>query len=78
MRIVRPEVSEQKSLLGFLTGGIGAEIASWISENCFQMLDAPVNRVGSLDTPVPFAGALEADFLPVSRFEEKLIALNGY
>ena len=60
------------------TGGIGAEIASWISENCFRMLDAPVHRVGSLDTPVPFAGALEADFLPVSRFEEKLIALNEY
>ena len=60
------------------TGGIGAEIASWISENCFQRLDAPVSRVGSLDTPVPFAGALEADFLPVKRFEEKLIALSEY
>ncbi len=60
------------------TGGIGAEITSWISENCFQSLDAPVMRVGSLDTPVPFAKALEEDFLPVKRFEEKLNALIAY
>ncbi|MGB3466912.1 MAG: dehydrogenase E1 component subunit alpha/beta [Cyclobacteriaceae bacterium] len=60
------------------TGGIGAEIASWISEHCFHQLDAPVIRVGSLDTPVPFASALEADFLPVKRFEEKLLLLNEY
>ena len=60
------------------TGGIGAEIASWISENCFQLLDAPVMRVGSLDTPVPFASALEADFLPVNRFKQKLQDLAAY
>ncbi len=55
-----------------ITGGIGAEISAWISEHCFQSLDAPVMRVGSLDTPVPFAAALEKDFLPVSRFEQKV------
>lgn len=60
------------------TGGIGAELASWISEHCFHQLDAPVTRVGSLDTPVPFASALEADFLPVKRFEEKLVALKEF
>ncbi len=55
-----------------LTGGIGAEICSWISEYCFQDLDAPVMRVGSLDTPVPFAPNLEKQFLPTERFREKL------
>ncbi len=58
-----------------ITGGIGAEISAWISENCFKSLDAPVMRVGSLDTPVPFAAALEKDFLPVGRFEEKMTEL---
>lgn len=58
-----------------ITGGIGAEISAWVSENCFKSLDAPVMRVGSLDTPVPFAAALEKDFLPVGRFEEKMTEL---
>ncbi|MCR9249814.1 MAG: dehydrogenase E1 component subunit alpha/beta [bacterium] len=58
-----------------ITGGIGAEISAWISENCFKSLDAPVMRVGGLDTPVPFAAALEKDFLPVGRFEEKMTEL---
>ncbi len=47
-----------------LTGGIGGEIAAIISENAFQSLDAPIKRVGSLDTPVPFAPPLEEFFLP--------------
>lgn len=55
-----------------LTGGIGAEIAAWISEECFNQLDAPVMRVGSLDTAVPFAAALEKNFLPVERLREKI------
>ncbi len=55
-----------------LTGGIGAEIAAWISEECFTYLDAPVIRVGSLDTPVPFAAALEENFLPKKRLREKI------
>lgn len=50
-----------------LTGGIGAEIAAWISEHLFRYLDAPVKRVASLDTPVPFAPALEQNFLPKNR-----------
>ncbi len=61
-----------------LTGGIGGEIAAWISENCFEYLDAPVTRCGSLDTPVPFADALEKNFLPKERFQEKLKKLLAY
>ena len=61
-----------------LLGGIGAEIAAWISEHLFECLDAPVARVGSLDTPVPFAKNLEENFLPVKRLKEKLKALNSY
>ncbi len=51
------------------TGGIGADIASWISGHCFEFLDAPVRRVSSLDSPVPFAAALEADFLAKNRLD---------
>lgn len=61
-----------------LTGGIGAEIAAWVSENCFMSLDAPVTRVGSLDTPVPFINSLEDNFLAKSRLKEKLSALLDF
>lgn len=55
-----------------LTGGIGGEIAALITENCFEYLDAPVMREGSLDTPVPMNADLENNFLPKARFKEKL------
>jgi 2-oxoisovalerate dehydrogenase E1 component len=58
-----------------LTGGIGAEIAAYISEHCFKYLDAPVMRSGSLDTPVPFNIALEQNFLPKERFKKELLRL---
>ena len=61
-----------------LTGGIGAEIAAWITENCFQYLDAPVMRVASLDTPVPFAPTLEQAFLGKSRLKAKVEQLINY
>ena len=61
-----------------LTGGIGGELASLISENCFEHLDGPVMRVGSLHTPVPFVAALEDNYLPIKRFEETLIKLYEY
>ncbi|WP_091507735.1 alpha-ketoacid dehydrogenase subunit alpha/beta [Flexibacter flexilis] len=61
-----------------LTGGIGGEIAAWIAENCFQMLDAPVLREGGLDTAVPFAPPLEAVFLPKQRIREKIEQLLAY
>lgn len=61
-----------------LTGGIGGEIAALITENCFEYLDAPVMREGSLDTPVPMNVDLEWNFLPKARFKEKLQALWNY
>jgi 2-oxoisovalerate dehydrogenase E1 component len=61
-----------------LTGGIGAEIAAWISEHCFEHLDAPVLREASLDTPVPFSKPLEENFLPQQRFTDKLKRLLAY
>lgn len=61
-----------------LFGGIGGEIAAWISGNLFEYLDAPVVRSGSLDTPVPFAIELEQNFFPKERFKEQLKNLVDY
>lgn len=47
-----------------LTGGIGGELAAIIGEHAFEYLDAPIMRVASLDSPVPYAPTLEAAFLP--------------
>jgi 2-oxoisovalerate dehydrogenase E1 component len=61
-----------------LTGGIGGEIAAWIAENCFSILDAPVMRCASLDTPIPFNIELEKNFLASSRLEESIQKLLQY
>lgn len=61
-----------------LTGGIGAEVAAWISEHHFEALDAPVKRCAGLDTPVPFAASLEEQFLPTARLKAVLEELLGY
>ena len=61
-----------------MTGGIGGELVALINENCFAQLDAPVRRIASLDTPVPFIGELEDNFLPKKRFVEALIDLANY
>lgn len=61
-----------------MTGGIGGEIAALIAENCFEFLDAPVKRVASLDTPVPFAVPLEQQFLPKARIDEAIQGLLSY
>ena len=61
-----------------LTGGIGGEIAAWISENCFSYLDAPVMRVASLDTAIPFSPTLENNFLPKGRLKNKIEELLKY
>jgi 2-oxoisovalerate dehydrogenase E1 component beta subunit len=46
------------------TGGIAGEIAACINEDCFDFLDAPITRIASKDTPVPFSPPLEEVFLP--------------
>jgi 2-oxoisovalerate dehydrogenase E1 component len=61
-----------------LMGGIGGEISALIMENCFEFLDAPVSRVGSMDTPVPFAADLEKQFLPQERFLKAIEAILAY
>lgn len=61
-----------------LTGGIGGEVAAWIAENCFGLLDAPVLRCASLDTPVPFSLELERNFLAKSRLDETVQKLMDY
>jgi 2-oxoisovalerate dehydrogenase E1 component len=61
-----------------LTGGIGGELVSIINENCFSSLDAPVKRVASLDTPVPFTDTLEDNFLPKQRLHDALVELANY
>tara|TARA_B100001248_G_C27399610_1_gene469022 strand:+ start:4554 stop:6530 length:1977 start_codon:yes stop_codon:yes gene_type:complete len=61
-----------------LIGGFGSDISALISEKCFEFLDAPIKRVASLDTPVPFAHNLEKEFLAKSRFEKELKDLLDY
>jgi 2-oxoisovalerate dehydrogenase E1 component len=61
-----------------LTGGIGGEVAAWIAENCFSLLDAPVMRCASLDTPIPFSMELEKNFLAKARLEETVQKLMNY
>lgn len=61
-----------------LTGGIGGEISAYLSEHLFEKLDAPIIRIASLDTPVPFAIPLENNFLPKERFKEAVQKLLNY
>ena len=61
-----------------LTGGIGGELSALITEHCFESLDAPVIRVASMDTPVPFNAELEKQFLANSRLNEAIEKLLAY
>jgi 2-oxoisovalerate dehydrogenase E1 component len=61
-----------------LTGGLGAEVAAWIGEHCFDLLDAPVMRCASLDTPIPFRAELEQQFLAKARIGEMIASLLKY
>ena len=61
-----------------LIGGIGGEISAWISEHCFEMLDAPIVRCASLDTPVPFNTELEKNFLANARLDMAMQKLMQY
>lgn len=61
-----------------LFGGIASDISALVMENCFEYLDAPVRRVASLETPIPFAKNLEDNYLPKKRFEKELLDLMAY
>jgi 2-oxoisovalerate dehydrogenase E1 component len=61
-----------------LFGGIASDISAGIMEHCFNYLDAPVKRVGSLETPIPFAKQLEDQYLPKTRFDTELKALLAF
>lgn len=60
------------------TGGIGGELVALVNEHCFEALDAPVLRVASLDTPIPFAADLEQQFLANSRLLDTIDQLLNY
>ncbi|MCM4173269.1 dehydrogenase [Arenibacter sp. TNZ] len=61
-----------------LFGGVASDISALVMENCFKFLDAPVKRVASLETPIPFAKNLENNYLPKERFAHELIELLAY
>lgn len=61
-----------------LTAGIGGELVALVNEHCFEQLDAPVLRVASLDTPVPFAADLEQQYLASSRLLSTIDKLLAY
>jgi len=59
-------------------GGMASDLSALIGENCFEYLDAPIQRVASLETPIPFAANLEDNYLPKTRFSEALDFLTSY
>ena len=61
-----------------LFGGIASDISALITENCFEYLDAPVKRIGSLESPIPFAKNLENLYLPKNRLYAEIKALLEY
>ncbi len=61
-----------------LFGGIASDISALITENCFRYLDAPIKRVASLETPIPFAASLESAYLSKGKFKETLLELLSY
>ncbi|MES2330901.1 MAG: dehydrogenase E1 component subunit alpha/beta [Bacteroidota bacterium] len=61
-----------------LTGGIGGEISAWISEHCFELLDAPVMRCASMDTPIPFNAELEKKYMAKNKIPEFIQRLMNY
>jgi 2-oxoisovalerate dehydrogenase E1 component len=61
-----------------LFGGLASDISAIISEECFEYLDAPVMRLGSGETPIPFATALEEGYLPKKRLKDRILQLIDY
>lgn len=61
-----------------LFGGIASDISALIMEHCFEYLDAPVKRVASMETPIPFINQLEEQYLAKGKFEDALKDLLAY
>ena len=61
-----------------ITGSVASDIAAMIGEECFEQLDAPVKRLGSIDTPIPFEKGLEDNYLPKNVLEQTLKDLLNY
>ena len=61
-----------------LFGGIASDLSAMITEECFEQLDAPIKRVGSIETPIPFEPSLEAQYLAKNQFETELLQLLAY
>lgn len=61
-----------------LFGSIISDISAMINEKCFEYLDAPVMRLGSLETPIPFAANLENQYLKKNSIHDKLMELLAY
>ena len=59
-------------------GGIASDLSAMIVEACFESLDAPVKRVASLETPIPFIKQLEEQYLSKNNFETALLELINY
>ncbi|SDH65461.1 alpha-ketoacid dehydrogenase subunit alpha/beta [Winogradskyella thalassocola] len=61
-----------------LFGGIASDLSAMLMEECFEYLDAPVKRVASMETPIPFIGQLEEQYMAKGKFEEGLLKLLDY
>ncbi|MCI2228496.1 dehydrogenase E1 component subunit alpha/beta [Polaribacter sp. MSW13] len=61
-----------------LFGGIASDISALVTENCFQSIDAPVKRVASLETPIPFQSDLEQQYLSKNKLQEEILKLYQY
>ncbi|WP_179334962.1 alpha-ketoacid dehydrogenase subunit alpha/beta [Winogradskyella costae] len=61
-----------------LFGGIASDLSALLMEECFEHLDAPVKRVASMETPIPFIGQLEDQYLAKRKFESALLELLHY
>lgn len=61
-----------------LFGGIGGEISAWVTEHCFEYLDAPILRCASMDTPIPFNIELEKQFMAKTRLDETVRKIMAY
>jgi 2-oxoisovalerate dehydrogenase E1 component len=59
-------------------GGIASDLSAMIMENCFEYLDAPVKRVASMETPIPFINQLEDQYLSKGKFEKALREVLAY